>query len=519
MFNPKLKIASISAEVDPYSKSGGLADVSRSLPKALKRLDHEVIVVTPFYGAITNPEKHKLKKIHEDITIIIDDKHKEKVNFWQGELMDGLPVYLIENEKYFSKRKDLYGSSHENARFLLFDLAALKLLTKIRFKADIIQCHDWQTGLIPYFLKSDFQNSDVLKKTATVFTIHNLTFQLGHNWWEISPKFKDDGKSNLPNLDDPKIEGVNFAKRAILNADMINAVSEKYAEEILTKDFGQELHRILKNREDRVVGIVNGIDYKDYNPKNDPGLNRNFDYYSSHLKEKNKLYIQKTYGLPQDKNIPLICMTSRIAEQKGFDLIKNISDIIFRFNLQLIIMGDGDEKMIKHLRKLQKENPKKLVHIFFHGEGNKELITQLKKSEKNNSLENLLIKNSKMETSLYAGSDFILIPSRFEPCGLTQMKAMRYGCVPVARYIGGYVDTLDDYNPKHKLGNGFVFKVYDARDMAIAISRGIETFKRKDEWKELVEKIMRQSFSWEYPARKYIDLFKKAIKVKEKNGK
>jgi len=488
--NNKLKIASVSAEVDPYSKSGGLADVAGALPKALKKLGHNIIVVTPFYGSIIDPKKYNLKKIKENITVIIDNKHKQKVDFWQGYLTEDLPIYFIENEKYFSKRKTLYGSSHENIRFLLFDLAVLKLLIKLRFEADIIHCHDWHTGLIPYFLKRDFQNSRVLKKAATVFTIHNLTFQLGHNWWEVPDKLKDDGRSSLPDLDDPKIEGVNFAKRAILNADVINTVSEQYAEEIMTRDFGQDLHRILKNRKDRVFGIVNGIDYKDYNPHNDPGLYRNFDWHNFEVKEKNKLFIQKYYNLPQDSKVPILCMTSRIAEQKGFDLVKDISDIIFRFNLQMIIMGDGDKGMISHLKKLQKTYPKKLTYTPF---------------------------DFKMETSVYAGADMILLPSRFEPCGLTQMKSMRYGCVPIARHIGGFVDTVFDYNPRYQTGNGFSFKAYDSRAMLVAITRALETYKREDEWRKMVQKVMRQSFSWEYPARKYVELFKTALKIKEEN--
>lgn len=490
-FNSKLKIVSVASEVDPYSKSGGLADVARSLPKALKRQGHEVIVVTPLYAQKIDAEKYQLEKIKENVEITFGKEIVEKVNYWKGYLMEDLPIYFIESKKYFSVRKEMYGSSHENARFLLFDLAVLKLLIKLRFKADIIHCHDWHSGLIPYFLRNDFKKSAVLKNAATVFTIHNLTFQLGHNWWEITPELKDDGRSALPKLDNSKIETINFAKRAILNADVINAVSETYAEEIMEKDFGQDLHRILKNRKDRVFGIVNGIDYKDYSPRNDPGLHRNFDYYSTHLKEKNKLYLQKYYGLPEDGKIPLVCMASRIVEQKGFDLIKDISDIIFRFNLQLIIMGDGDKDFTNHLKKLQKENHKKLVYTPF---------------------------NAKLETSLYAGGDFILIPSRFEPCGLTQMKSMRYGCVPIARHIGGYVDTLNDYNPQYHTGNGFVFKPYDSRAMAIAIARALETYKREGEWKQLTEKVMRQSYSWEYPARKYTELFRTALKIKKENG-
>jgi len=492
MLNPKLKIASISAEVHPFSKTGGLADVARSLPKALKRLGHEVIVVTPFYAQHIDIKKYNLKKIESDISIIIDNKHKEKVSFWQSYLMEDLPIYFIENEKYFSRRSELYGSSHENARFLLFDLAALKLLIKLKFRADIIQCHDWHTGLIPYFLKRDFASSEILKNAASVFTIHNLTFQFGSNWWEVPPKKRDHGRNSLPPFNDPDLENINFAKRAILNTDAINAVSEQYAKEIMQRSFGQDLHRILKNRSSRVFGIVNGIDYRDYNPHNDPGLHRNYDWHNFKIKRKNKLSVQKHYGLPQNEKIPLLCMTSRIAEQKGFDLIRDVGDIIFRFNLQMIIMGDGDDKLIADLNKIQRDHPDKMVYTRF---------------------------DSKRETSLYAASDFILIPSRFEPCGLTQLKAMRYGCVPITRYIGGYVDTVYNYNPRNGAGNGFVFTIYDSRAMIVAIAQALECYRRKNEWYKLVKKVMSKSYSWEYPARKYIELFRTAMENKAKGEK
>ncbi len=488
--NTHLKIASISAEVAPYSKSGGLADVACSLPKALKQLGHEVIIITPLYGFI-DPVRYNLKKIFENINVIIDNKNKEQVNVWQGELEKWLPVYFIENEKYFTGRQIFYRAADENARFLLFDLAALKLLTKLHFAADIIHCHDWHTGLIPYFLKRDFQTSETLKNSVTVYTIHNLIYQLGHNWWTVPEKEKDLGRANLPSFKSKKIESINFAKRAIKNADVINTVSETYAQEILTKDFGQDLHRLLKKRKKTLFGILNGIDYNDYNPHNDPGLHRNYDWHNFEVKEKNKLFIQKFYGLAQMRETPLICMTSRIVEQKGFDLIKGIAEIIFRFNLQIIIMGDGEEKMISDLKKLQKNNPEKLIYVPFE---------------------------TKMETSLYAGSDFILMPSRFEPCGINQMKSMRYGCVPIARHVGGLSDTVYDYNPANGSGNGFSFVIYDSRAMLVAITRALETFKRENEWKTLVQKIMRQSFSWEYPARKYVELFEKAMEIRNNNS-
>lgn len=494
--NTHLKIASISAEVEPYSKSGGLAEVVASLAKALKSLGHEVILVTPFYYPHIDPVKHNLKKIMDDVTVIIDNKNKEKVNFWQGYLMEDLSVYFIENEKYFSVKaearygsNDIYQSECPNKRFLLFDLAVLKLLIKLKFAADIIHCHDWHTGLIPYFLKHDFVTSETLKNTATVYTIHNLTYQLGHNWWDIPEQERDKGRAALPDFKSRKIEIINFAKRAIREADLINTVSETYAQEILTRDFGQDLHRLLKNRKNRIFGIINGIDEKDYNPHNDPGLHRNYDWHNFEMKGKNKLFIQKYYGLPQNEKIPLICMTSRIVEQKGFDLVRSVSDIIFHFNLQMIIMGDGDETIINDLKRVQKENSIKLVYTPF---------------------------DSQRETLLYAASDFILLPSRFEPCGLNQMKSIRYGCVPIARHIGGFADTVYDYDPHYKSGNGFSFKAYDSRAMLVAITRALETYQREEEWRHFVKKVMRQSFSWEYPARKYVELFKTAIEIKSK---
>ncbi len=491
----KFKIASVSAELNPFSQTGGLADIANSLPKAMKDRGHNVIAITPLYRGAVDIKKHNLKKIFENITVIIDNDNKEKVNIWQGFLEKDLPVYFIDNKKFFSDcatRKDIYKSKWENAKFLLFDLAAIKLLIKLEFKADIIHCHDWHTGLIPYFLKRDFKNSETLKKAASVFTIHNLTFQFGKNWWETAEEKRDKCKNGLPDFKSEDIEYINFAKRAILNADVINAVSEQYAKEIMTKDFGEDLHLVLKNRKKKIFGIVNGIDYKDYNPENDPGLHTNFNYNSFNLKQKNKQHIQKLFGLPQKKDIPLICTASRIAEQKGFNLIKDISDIIFRFDLQLIMMGDGDEKLIKHLKELQKKYPEKLVYIPFE-------------------------KYKDQETSLFAASDLILIPSRFEPCGLTQMKSMRYGCVPITRHVGGYVDTIINYDPKKQKGNGFSFELYDSRSMAIAISRALETYKRDNEWIKLVEKVMKQSFSWEYPARKYIKLYKTALKNKKED--
>jgi len=483
----KLKIVHIASEIDPFSKTGGLANVIRSLPKAHKRLGHEVMIITPYYYGIIDQKKFNIQEYKSNITINTTHQKTYEVNYFQGESMTDLPVYFVGSEKFFSGKKNLYGSKHENLRFMLFNLGALQLLKELNFKPDIIHCHDWHTGLIPYFLKGRFKNDEFWKNTTIVFTIHNLVFQLGHNWWSIKNGDRDDGRSSLPQTDDPKLENINFSKRAILNADVINTVSETYRDEILTKDFGEDLHRILKNRENRVYGIVNGIDYNEYNPLLDPGLAKHYSDKSINHKKPNKEKLQKILNLKIDHNIPIICMTSRVAEQKGFLLLLDIIKSLMRLNMQLIIMGDGDKTIINSFQKLAKKFPKKLSVIPF---------------------------NEKIETLVYAGSDMFLLPSRFEPCGINQMIALRYGCIPIVHRIGGLADTITDFNPHNKKGNGFTFRKYNSYDLLIAITRALEINKYPDIWNKLVVLGMQEANSWKIPATKYIELYKEAMDIK-----
>lgn len=491
-----LKIVSVSSEIHPFAKSGGLADVASSLPKAIRRLGHEIICISPLYGKIINKKKHELKEIYHNIEIYLNSEEEVKVNYWKGYSMHGLPVYFIECKKYFSKRKSLYGSAHENARFLVFNVAALKLISLLKFEADIVQCHDWQTGLIPFYLKTDFRYSKTLRKAKTIFTIHNLIFQFGKNWWEVSPDKKDFGRKRLPHLDNPDIEYLNFAKRAILSADAISTVSEKYRDEIMTRKFGQDLHRILRNRKDRLFGIVNGISYIECNPEKDTSLFKNYSYKTIEEKQKNKEYVQKKFDLPIDPSIPLICTTSRITFQKGFDLINKIIDKLVKFDMQMIVIGSGDKNFIKPLKKIAKKYPKKLVVIPSH--------------EKNQQYENLI----------FAGSDYFLLPSHYEPCGINQLKAMRYGCVPIVRKVGGLNDTVSNYNPATGKGTGFSFLSYDEFSLYETIVRALEAYKYKGVWRNIAERCMLESNSWDIPAKKYIKLFRKVMNFENrKNNK
>lgn len=484
----KLKIVFVASEVSPFSKSGGLGDVMRSLPKAIKRRGHEVSIITPLYGQVIDKKKHGLEEIFHNVKIYLNSRESIHANYWRGYAMNGLPVYFVECKKYFSKRKPMYMSSRENARFLVFNVAALKLLSLMKYEADIINCHDWQTGLIPFYLKTDFRYSKTLRKTKTIFTIHNLIFQLGTDWWTIPAKNRDMGRRRIPHLSDSDIENINFAKRAILKADIISTVSEQYREEIMTKHFGQDLHLILKNRKDRLYGIVNGIDYKAFNPKNDPGMHKNYSTATIHNKALNKTFLQNKFGLTVDQNVPLICGTSRVTYQKGFELLLAVMPHLLSLNLQIIIMGGGDKTYIKEYKRLARQYPKKFVMLPTHEQ------------------------NQKYETLAFAASDYFLLPSHMEPCGINQMKAMRYGCVPIVRKVGGLHDTVKDYNPGTGKGTGIVFKRFNEFSLFAAIIRSLETYKSKTMFAKLRKRVMEESNSWEIPAKKYIAIYRKAIR-------
>ncbi|MFA5183929.1 MAG: glycogen/starch synthase [Patescibacteria group bacterium] len=486
----KLKIVHIASEVAPFSKTGGLGSVARSLPKALSRLGQEVIIITPLYGRLIDKQAHKLELLFPNISLRLNSQEKIRVNYWRGYLLPDLPVYFVEYKKFFSKHRRLYGSTRENARFLVFNVAALKLLSLLKFSADIIQCHDWQAGLIPYYLKTDFRYSKTLKQARTIFTIHNLSFQFGHDWWTVAPKNKDYGRGKLPHLDDPKLEYINFAKRGILAADFINTVSEQYRDEIMTKKFGQNLHRILQHRADRLTGIINGIDYNLYNPEQDRAIHQRYSFKDPAAKLSNKAYLQKLFKLPLRPEAPVFCMTSRVTFQKGFGLIIATLPRLLELDAQFIIIGAGDRQYIKELQKIARRHPQKLAVIPSHEA------------------------NQKYETQVYAGADFFLLTSNHEPCGINQLIAMRYGCVPIVRATGGLHDTVENFSLLRRHSTGFTFKHEDPADLQAAINRALKVYSRRKIWASLVKQVMQQSNGWEIPAKKYLALYRKVLKDK-----
>lgn len=489
---PKLCVAHIASEVDPFSKTGGLASVLGSLPRAQKDLGIDTIIITPYYEKLIDTATYAIDRIGGVEKIEVNPGVFEKVYYRKGSLgTEKVPVYFIENKKYFGQYKKYYGTDNDNARFLFFNIATLFLLKKINFTPTIIHCHDWHAGMIPFLLKTCYKKDPFWDKTATLFTIHNLSFQLGHDWFTIPPKSIDNGHSKLPLFaNTKKIERLNFAKRAILYADAINAVSETYREEILKKQFGEDLDQLLKSKQNVLFGIVNGIDYDDFNPLKDPGLVRHYSSKSVRLKKYNKKALQMRYGLAVDMEIPLICTTSRICEQKGFKLIFEIIHHVLQRGVQFLVMGDGDYHTVRSLQELQKEFPGQFAYTKFIQEE---------------------------ETLLYAGSEIFLLPSRFEPCGINQMIALRYGCIPVVHHIGGLADTIEDYDPQTKTGNGFSFDHYTAIDLLIAIIRALENFKHKRAWRDLCIFGLSEANSWRLPAQKYVDLYMETIQLKKHN--
>jgi len=492
-----LKIVHLSSEISPYSKSGGLADVVRSLPRALRRLGHEVIVITPSYGFIKNKD-WPLENLSYRLKL---DFAGEKYHFGFKKTIcpDNYPVFFICQRRLFGsrqkKRDKMYAYPDNGLRFLLFDLAALELIKFLGINPHVIHCHDWHTALVPGFLKlkKDYKEQKNLKKTATLFTIHNLLFQGPKDWWKVPLKERDDGKG-LPKENSKETEWLNFMKRGIIHADIINTVSLRYAREILTPEFGCLLEKQLNKRKNDIYGVVNGVDYAIFNPEFDQDIYVNYDANFLDKKIENKRILQEKYGLKVDTDIPLIGLANRLTEQKGFELIVDILDYLLKKDLQVAVVGTGvGEKggYVDIFKKFKRKYPKKLLFVSPFKEG--------------------------VARKIYAASDIYLMPSRFEPCGISQLISLRYGSIPVVHSVGGLSDTVINYNPRTEKGNGFVFSSYQPQDLLFALARALENYQRKNAWRRLVSRAMRESYSWTLPAKKYLALYKKAMNKTKKN--
>lgn len=476
-----IKILFLTAEIAPLAKVGGLGDVLGALPKAIGKDKAEIRMCLPFYGSI-DAKKTTVKLLAENLKIPVYGK-QQKFSLYST-LLPGtkIPVYLI-NHRLFSK-KEIYSSgkgrfdSGNAWRFAFFTRASLEASKFLKFSPDIIHCHDWHSALAPAMIKSDENLKSFFSQVKFLFTIHNLANQ-GKAKPEIIRAY---GLTTNPVKVDVKNKDLNFMVQGILGADLVNTVSPAYAKEILTPELGAGLNKILLKRKKSLSGILNGIDTDAYNPKNDKYLS--FQYSESKLggKENNKLVLQKKLGWKTGKKICLIGVVTRLVWQKGLDLFT--------------------ENLIKQINSLQKP-----WQIVFLGAGEKKYETGLKKLEKKypNTVKTILGFDEKLAHEIYAASDIFLVPSRFEPCGLTQMIAMRYGSVPAVRATGGLIDTVNK-------SVGFSFKKYTSDDLAATLIKALNVYYNKPtQWKKLQINGMKKDFSWKKSAKEYMKLYNRLI--------
>ena len=487
--NRPLRILVLAAECTPFVKTGGLADVIGALPKAIKAMGHDVRVCIPRYGRI-DPVKFDLTEVVAPYPVPLDGQ-TERASIWQTTMNGDVPVHMVENAKYYD-RDGIYMYPDDAERFVFFCRAALESLKRMDWQPDIIHCHDWHTGIVPNWLKTLYADDPFFAETATVYTFHSLTYQgiFGYRVLEIAG-IDEYGFIYHPEMADLS-EVVDLMGRGIYFADMISTVSEQYAREVLRPEHGELLDPILRERADRLAGILNGIDYETMNPATDPHLAAHYDLERLDQRLENKLALQKEAGLPQDPDKPLLGMVSRLTDQKGLDILSKVLEPLLQMDVQFVLLGTGDQGYHDLLTKLARTYPERAA-IF-------------------------LTFNAALTQKIHAGADMYLMPSRVEPCGTGQMIAMHYGSVPIVRATGGLADTVQDYDPRAGTGNGFVFEAYDHWALFAAIVRALESYKYKERWRELQVRNMERDFSWDASAQKYVKLYSRALAHKRANG-
>ncbi len=485
-----MKILFAASEATPFAKTGGLADVAGSLPPALAALGHDISVVLPRYRQV-DVARYKLKPVASFFVPI--GAWKERCEVLKGATSGGVTVYFISKDIYFD-RPELYGTGRadysDNAeRFIFFSRAVLGLCIALDLQFEIVHCNDWQTGLVPLYLKQVYWRSETLRRTRSIFTIHNLGYQGLF-------RHEDMRLTNLP-WDVFTPEGfefwgkMNFLKAGLVYADLITTVSKTYSQEIQTPEYGSGLDGVLRNRSADLFGIMNGIDYAEWDPSRNHTIPQ--AYSASRLAGKTvcRKKILARLGMP-DSDSPVVGMVTRLVDQKGLDIVTEALPEIMSLGIQLIILGTGDEK--------------------YH------LILSDAASRYPGRMRGLLQYNDGLAKSIYAGCDMFLMPSQYEPCGLGQMIALRYGTVPLVRKTGGLADTVEDYSVKSSRGTGFVFEEYSAPALVECLRRALKVFSNGLKWKLLMQAGMKKDLSWERSAKEYVKVYKKAMRNVEGHG-
>lgn len=491
----KLKVLFVTSEVVPFVKTGGLADVSSALPQKLHELGHQVRILVPKYGAI---DERKFK-IHEVVRLkdLSTSIGKKEVNFsLRSSFLVGskarVQIYFLDSKEYFSDRPAIYSDPltgkdfpDNDERFILLARAVFELINKLGWVPDIIHCNDWQTGLVPLYLKTVYKEDPVFQNIKTIFTIHNISYQgvFGKSTF---------AKTNLPaelNSDKGLLHDgkVNFLKAALNYSDILSTVSPTYANELCDKDeFSGSLQKVLCKRKDDLFGIINGIDPLVWNPEKDKKIPKKYNIKKLQDKKINKKELAEKFGLEYVENRPIIGMIGRLNTNKGLDLLQKAFKEFMKLDVAFVLLGTGERKYYRFLEEaFAKYHGKFSLYLGF-----------------DDSLAHLI----------EAGSDMLLMPSRHEPCGLNQMYSLTYGTIPIVHRTGGLADTVEDFDPKTGNGNGFVFEKYDSTELLNTIKRAIDLYTNDDKnWDKLMKSGMKSNFSWMESSKNYIDLYKKLL--------
>ncbi|MDD4600187.1 MAG: glycogen synthase GlgA [Negativicutes bacterium] len=476
-----IKVLMAAAEAVPFVKTGGLADVIGSLPKALREQGVDVRVILPKYDAIGADFKQQMT-LKAELSVPLS--WRQQYCGVEELVYQGVTFYFIDNEYYF-KRPGLYGHYDDAERYAYFARAVLECLPALDFKPDIIHCHDWHTGMINAFLKAHYAHDPFYQEMKTLFTIHNLGYQ-GVFAKEITQDILGLDESYLSPDKLEFNDGVNFMKGGLVFADQISTVSRTYAEEIQYPYFGEKLDGLLRQRRDDLTGIVNGLDYDLYNPATDARLFANYGVKTIDKKQENKTKLQEKLGLPVRRDIPLIAIVSRLVPSKGLDLIAHILDeLLGHESVQLVVLGTGDDKYQQLFEQAAWQYPGKVSSNVCFDEN--------------------------FAHQIYAGADLFLMPSLYEPCGIGQLIALRYGTLPVVRETGGLKDTVLSYNKYTDKGNGFTFAHYNAHDMLYTIKRALGLYYDIPVWNRIVTNAMSSDYSWQESAKQYVGLYHKLV--------
>ena len=483
----RLRILFLSSEVSPFAKTGGLADVASSLPKALYEMGHDIRIIMPKYGPISE-RKYILREVIRLKKIPVRMGRKEHVTCAKSAFIPDskVQVYFLDYTPYFG-RPDLYVDSKtgqdfpDNAeRFMLFSRAVLATIKLLHWQPQVIHCNDWQTAMIPWLLKNEYAGDPFFANTSSLLSVHNLAYQ-GSFDKSVLPKIGIDAEEDTSDLE--IYDKINYLKTGLVAADAITTVSPTYATEIqMNQELSAGLLEILKERKDSIFGILNGVDYSVWSPEKDQFIT---SYNANDLsgKQENKKALAEKANLRFDEKTPIIGIVSRLVDQKGFDLIAEVINKIISLKVQLVILGTGDDKYHKFFNKAAKSHPNNIAAFLKFDEELAHLIE--------------------------AGSDMFLMPSRFEPCGLNQMYSLRYGTVPIVRKTGGLADTIVDFVQEPDKGNGFVFEEYNSNAMLNAMQNAVKAFQDQKNWNKIQRRGMKADFSWMQSADNYVKLYQK----------